>query len=142
MEQTSTGQVPLAHQKTDRKLWQFIVFTPLTFSIYTIVAFSKISTEINNVASRYDGKHTMHYCIVFFLLTGITLGIFPLIWWTKLSNRIGAELKRRGINQEFSGCTFWGWNVLGSLILVGPFIYIHRLYKSMNLLNEDYNAKG
>ena len=32
--------------------------------------------------------------------------------------------------------------ILGSLILVGPFIYIHKRMKAMNLINADYNAKG
>ena len=29
-----------------------------------------------------------------------------------------------------------------ALIAVGPFIYLHKLFKAMNLLSEDYNAKG
>ena len=32
--------------------------------------------------------------------------------------------------------------ILGSLIIVGPFIYTHKLLTSMNKLSEDYNAKG
>ena len=31
---------------------------------------------------------------------------------------------------------------VGALIAVGPFIYLHKLFKAMNLLSEDYNAKG
>ena len=33
-------------------------------------------------------------------------------------------------------------NIIGSFIFVGPFVYIHKLCKAMNLLSEDYNVKG
>ena len=88
---------------------------------------SNISTDINTIASRYDGKKTMHYCLVLFIFSWLTLGIVPLVWNHKISDRIGAELTRRGIDYQFGAGTFWGWGILGSLILVGPFIYTHKL---------------
>ena len=36
----------------------------ITFGIYGIVVMSGVSTDINTIASRYDGKKTMHYCLV------------------------------------------------------------------------------
>ena len=27
----------------------------------------------------------------------------------------------------FNATDFWLWNILGSLIVVGPFIYVHKL---------------
>lgn len=65
-----------------------------------------------------------------------------IVWNPKISNRIGAELKRRGIFRHISASSFWLWNVLGSLIVVGPFVYMHKLFKATNLLAADYNAKG
>ena len=38
--------------------------------------------------------------------------------------------------------SFWGWGILGSLILVGPFIYTHKLLTAMNLLSADYNVNA
>lgn len=35
-----------------------------------------------------------------------------------------------------------GWNILGSLIIVGPFIYTYKLLHAMNDLCADYNARG
>ena len=84
----------------------------------------------------------MHYCLIVFLLTGLTLGIAPLVWFHRLSARIGKELTRRGIAYSFGAGSFWGWNVLGACIVVGPFIYQHKLLHAMNLLCADYNAKG
>ena len=53
-----------------------------------------------------------------------------------------ADLRRRGIAYDFDASTFWLWGVLGSLIVVGPFIYTHKLLKAMNLLAANYNIRG
>ena len=94
------------------------------------------------MASRYDGKKTMHYCLLFFLIAPLKCGIAYFVWNHKLCNRIGDEMRRRGIQQTISAKTFWGWSVLGILILVGPMIYVHKLADAMNSLANDYNRKG
>lgn len=137
-----TNPAPVAQLKTDRGLVKFILLSLVTLGIYSIVYYSCISSDINIIASRYDGKKTMHFCLMSFILTPITLGIYTLVWYHQLSNRIGAELKRRGIDFDFSAKDFWLWNILGSLIFVGPFIYVHKLCKAMNLLSEDFNMRG
>ncbi len=128
--------------KTNRSLLKFILLSLITFGIYGIVVMSNVSSDINTIASRYDGKKTMHYCLVLFIFSWLTLGIVPLVWGHRLANRIGAELRRRGINYQFGAGTFWGWGILGTFIIVGPFIYSHKLLKSMNLLSADYNVNG
>lgn len=133
---------PIGQLPTNRSLGKYFWLSLITFGIYGLVIMSGISSDINIVAGRYDGKKTMHYCLVFFLFSWLTLGILPLIWYTKLSNRIGAELRRRGIAYSFSAKHFWLWNILGSCIICGPFIYIHKLLTSMNLLCADYNVRG
>lgn len=137
-----TNPAPVAQLKTDRGLVKFILLSLVTLGIYSIVYYSCISSDINIIASRYDGKKTMHFCLMSFILTPITLGIYTLVWYHQLSNRIGAELKRRGIDFDFGAKDFWLWNILGSLIFVGPFIYVHKLCKTMNLLSEDFNMRG
>lgn len=84
----------------------------------------------------------MRYCLLFFLVGPITFGIAYIVWMHKISNRIGNEIKRRGIAYSFSAKDYWLWNVLGSLIVVGPFIYLYNLAKAINLLNADYNVNG
>ena len=139
----ATGSsAPVGQLKTNRSLLKFILLSLITFGIYGLVVMSSVSTDINTIASRYDGKKTMHYCLVVFIFSWLTLGIVPLVWNHKISNRIGNELTRRGISYNFDASTFWLWNVLGSLILVGPFIYMHKLLTSMNLLAENYNVNG
>ena len=101
----------------------------------------KISEEINIVASRYDGQRTMHYTFVT-LLAPLTLGIYPIVWIHKLCNRLGREVNRRGYNMKFGGSTMWLWGVLGSLIIIGPFIYIYKFMKATRLINTSYNYYG
>ncbi len=137
-----TIQQPARQLKTNRSLLKYILLSLVTFGIYGLVVDCRISSEINEVASRYDGKKTMHFALLFFLVAPVTLGIAALVWSHRISNRIGGELKRRNQNYEFSAKTFWLWAILGSFIIVGPFIYKHKMLKSMNLINADYNING
>lgn len=126
---------------TSRGLLKYILLSLITFGIYAIVVMSHISEEINMEASPRDGKHTMHYLLILFIFSWLTLGIAPIVWCHRISNRIGSELSARNCNYNFGAEDFWLWNVLGSLIIVGPFVYTHKLLKSMNLINADYLAK-
>lgn len=123
---------------TQRGLLKYILLSLITFGIYSLVVMSHISEEINMEASPRDGKHTMHFLLIYFIFSWLTLGIAPLVWYHRLSNRIGEELTARNLDFNFGASDFWLWNILGSLIIVGPFIYLHRLLKSMNLINMDY----
>lgn len=133
---------PVGQLKTNRSLLKFVLLSIITFGIYAIVVWSNVSADINMIAGRYDGKKTMHYCLVVFIFSWLTFGIVPIVWTHKISARIGAELARREIGYRFGAADFWLWNVLGTLIVVGPFIYMHKLLRSMNLLCEHYNVNG
>ena len=129
--------------RTDRSLVKFVLLSLITFGIYGIVVMSHISTEINEIATKHDGKNTMHYCLVFFFLGWLTLGIYTLIWNHNLCNRIGNELTRRSLPYSFSAGTFWGWAILGILLFgIGPLVFIHKLMHAMNTLAADYNSVG
>ena len=136
------NQKPVGQLKTNRGLLKYILLSVVTLGIYPIVFMSGISNDINVVCSRYDGKKTMHYCMLFFIVGPITLSIAYIVWAHKISARIGNELYRRGIAYSFGASDYWLWNVLGSLIIIGPFVYLHKLAKSMNLICENYNQVG
>lgn len=133
---------PAIQLKANRGWLKTVLLSLITFDIYGIVFFSRVSSDINIIASRYDGKKTMHFCLLFFLIAPITLGIGALVWFHRLSARIGRELSRRGLPYRFGPGTFWLWNVLGLLIGIGPIIYLHKLCKAMNYLCDDFNARG
>ena len=136
------SSAPVGQLKTNKSLLKYILLSLITFGIYGIVVMSSVSSEINIVASRYDGRKTMHFCLLFFLVAPVTLGIGGLVWYHRLSNRVGSELARRGLPYSFGASDFWLWGILGSLIIVGPFIYFYKLFKSVNMINGHYNVNG
>lgn len=139
VQQTSA---PPAQLKANFGLFKTILLSVITFGIYGVYALGKAGSTLNIIAGRYDGKKTMSFWLVFLLLGTITFGIAYIVWFHKISARIGKEIVRREIQYSFGAGSFWLWNVLGSLILVGPFVYLHKLFKAMNLIIENYNQNG
>ena len=137
----ANAMAPKIQLPTGRGLGKMFFLGLITAGIYPTVILSKIITELNIVASRYDGKRTMPY-FGMLMVTPLTLGIYAYVWFHNLCARIGEELQRRGVDYKFGPSHFWLWGILGSFILVGPFIFTHKLMKSMNLLNKDFNEKG
>ena len=133
---------PMRQLKINRGMLKFILLSFITFGIYAIVVYSHLSDEINLVASPRDGKKTMHFCLLFFLIGPLTFGIAYLVWFHRICGRIGDELTARGISYSFGSGSYWLWNILGCLIIIGPFVFLHKLFKAMNLMNADYNARG
>lgn len=133
---------PVMQLNQNRSLLKFVLLGIITFGIYPIVFYSGISSDINVIAFKHDGKKTMHFCLLAFLVAPITLGIANIVWFHKLSGRIGNELRYRRLMYNFSASDFWLWNVIGSLIFVGPFVYINKLATASNILAQDYNIKG
>lgn len=160
---------------TGRGFWKMVLLGIITGMLYPMVIMSRISVEINMVASRHDGKRTMHFMWMPFISV-LTLGVYFFVWIHTLCGRIGAELRRRQIAYKFGAGSFWLWNLLygivGSIITaivvlilgqtvsmetpllaligsagalissIGPCIFLHKLMRSMNLVNADYNEKG
>ena len=112
-------QQPAYQLPCERGLLSMILLGILTCGIYPLVILSRISMEINMVASRNDGQRTMHYLWMCFLAP-LTLMIYPFVWLHNLCNRFGGELRRRQISYRFSAASFWLWTFVygfvGSLI--------------------------
>lgn len=137
------GGMPVRQLNTNKGLLKYILLSMVTFGIYSIVCMSSVSSDINLIASRYDGKKTMHYCLLLFLVGPVTLGIACLVWNHNLCTRIGNELARRGItNCGLSAADYWLWGVLGAFIIIGPFVFLYKLFNAMNALCASYNQYG
>ena len=141
-QQPMMPPTPARQLKTNRGLLKFILLSAITFGIYGIVVMYSLSEDLNDIATRYDGKKTMNFLLVSLILTPITFGIAGIVWFHKISARIGNELQRRNIDYSFGAGTYWGWGVLGAIIVIGPFVYYHKLFKAMNLLSESFNVYG
>lgn len=134
---------PAVQLTTSRGLLKAILLNMITCGIYSWFEMSAISEDVNTVASRYDGRKTMHYLLMYFIVGPLTCGIGYLVWYHNISDRIGCELRRRNISYGFGAADYWLWCFLGSWLFgIGPFVYMYRLYKAMNLMNADYNARG
>ena len=138
---TGGKYLPRLKLPTRRGLGKMIFLGILTLGIYPTVIWSRIVTELNIAASRYDGERTMPY-FGMLMLSPVTLGIYGFVWMHKLCRRMGDELNRRGCGYQFGPGAFWLWGILGSLILVGPFVFTHKLMKAMNKINADFNVNG
>lgn len=165
---------PALQLPTGRGMLKYFLLGLVTFLIYPMVIMSRISGEINIVASRHDGKRTMHF-LGMVMLSPLTLMIYVFVWYHKLCGRMGDELIRRKIRYKFSAASYWLWNLVwpmaftiaGSVAVlvlqsmriavaylsligiaagligsVGMFVFFHKFFKSMNLINADYNEKG
>lgn len=134
--------VSMGQLKTNRGLIKFILLSVLTCGIYALVVMTRIGRDINTIAGKYDGKKTTHFCLMAFVFSWLTGGIAPLVWFHKLSDRVGCELRRRGIDYPFGAGTFWLWGVVGMLFVIGPLVYLHKLFRAMNQISAHYNRNN
>lgn len=77
---------PVAPLRTQRGLLKYVLLGLVTFSIYDIWQMSEVGDSLNLLAFKRDGKHTMHYCLMFFLVGWVTLGIGWLVWYHRVSD--------------------------------------------------------
>ena len=128
--------------RTKRGLLKFVLLGLITFGIYDIWQMSEVRETLNLIATRCDGKRTMHYCLMFFIVGWLTFGIGWLVWNHRLSARIGTEQAARHLPVTVTAATYWLWSVLGTLIIVGPLVYTYKILHAMNDLSADYNMRG
>ena len=127
--------------KTNRQMWKLMLFNILTLGIYSILFFIPFSFDIDKAAPKRDGSKTFNYLFAY-VLAMITGNIAMFVWFFHITQRIEDALAQRGIEYSLSMGDFWGWYVLGSFILVGPFVYFHKLCTAMNLLCADFNERN
>ncbi|MCL2595270.1 MAG: DUF4234 domain-containing protein [Promicromonosporaceae bacterium] len=140
MQAAPPQNVPFRQLKTDRNLWVWLGLSIITFGIYSIIVWYTMAEDINMTAQR-DGKKTMNYLLVI-LLSMVTFGIFMIVWMHMFSDRVGNEARRRNLGELVSAKDFWLWYVLGSLIIIGPFVYMYKVFNAMNHINGSYNQYG
>ena len=134
-------EVKIPPLQTNRSMWKLMILTYFTFGLYSIFFFIPFSFDIDKIAPQSDRSKTPNY-IIAFIVALFTFSIVIDVWHYQIAARIQYALSERNIDYEFSTSDFWGWFIFGSLILIGPFVYFHKLCKAMNLLCEDYNKKS
>ena len=127
--------------KTNRSLIKFILLSAVTLGVYGIISMTELTNSLNRAAGVH-GRKEMHFCLIFFVVGPLTLGIGFLIWNHNMAVKIGNELERRGINYNLTPSQFWLFGILLLPVIIGPFIYLHKMFKAVNLICEDYNKLG
>ena len=130
--------VETAKLRTDRSMWKLMLFSCLTFGFYSIFFFMPFSYDLDKIAPKPDRSKTMNYLFAY-IIALFTFSIVLILWHHQIAERVEEALAARHIDYDFSTSTYWGWYFFGSCILVGPFIYFHKLCRAMNLLCESYN---
>lgn len=126
----------------ERSFLLYVFLTAITFGIYPIVYWSKISNEVNALCEG-DGKKTMKYIYVW-LLNFVTFGIFGVIWEHKLANRLKENAARYNLNFSEGGAIVTVYNTIGYAFfgigrLVSGFILTKNFNKMAVAFNE-YNG--
>ena len=125
---------------TNRSMWKLMILNILTLGIYSTVFFTPFSFDLDKVDPKRGREKTINY-LVAYILAFVTLSGALFGWHYQIAGRIEEALTRRNVDYDFSKGDFWGWYFFGSFILIGPFIYFHKLCTAMNLLCQSYNEK-
>jgi hypothetical protein len=91
-----------------------------------------------NLMCEGDGKKTRGF-LAFFFFGLITLGIYYLVWLYMVGDRLHDNAKRYNLTFKEGGGTVLLWFLLGSLIIIGPIIALHIIFKNTNALADEYN---
>lgn len=122
--------------KTNYSWLKYCLLSIITLGIYSIYFWTVYGINLNKLYPQ--GKPTMNFCLILFIFTVLTLGIAAIVWQHRVSAKIGKILEDRKINYTVSAADFWLWCILGSFIVVGPFVYLHKMCKGMNLAAQSY----
>ena len=122
-----------------RGLAGLIILSIVTFGIYGLYWIYKLAKDVNTICEG-DGKKTGGL-LKYLLLGLVTFGIYNCIWVYSLGDRLQDNAHK--FNQTFkeSGGIVLLWFLLGSLIIIGPFIALHIIIKNTNALADEYNKK-
>ena len=126
--------------QTNRSMWKLMIFGILTLGIYAIIFFIPFSFDIEKIHPSREREKLMNFLWAY-IFSLFTFSIVMTVWHYQRARRVEEAMSKRKIEYEFNTSHFWGWYFFGSLILVGPFIYFHKLCRAMNLLCEDYNGR-
>jgi hypothetical protein len=122
-----------------RGLAGMILLSIVTFGIYGLYWIYALAKDVNTICEG-DGQ-TTGGLLKYLLLGMITFGIYDIVWLYMLGDRLQDNGPKYNITIKESGGTILLWSILGSFIIVGPFIALHILIKNVNALANEYNKK-
>ena len=109
-----------------------VLLSPLTLGIHSLVWMHKLCRRIGaelqrrGISYRFGAKDFWLFNMLFGFLASICSGVTTALF-------------TKGDPNVIVVCVL---STLSLLSLIGPLVFIHKLMKSTNLMNEDYNNKG
>jgi hypothetical protein len=122
-----------------RGLAGLIILSIITFGIYSWYWIHRLAKDVNAICEG-DGKKTGGL-LKYVLLGLITFGIYDLVWVYMLGERLQDNGPKYNLTFKEGGGAVLLWLILGSFIIVGPFIALHIIIKNTNALADEYNKK-
>jgi hypothetical protein len=122
-----------------RGLVSYILLSTITGGIYGLWRIHVLARDVN-VMCEGDG-HKTRGLLAFIFLGLITFSIYYWVWLYHVGERLQDNGARYGITIKEGGATLLLWMLLGSLVIVGPFISLYILFKNVNALADKYNDK-
>lgn len=130
------------HKHEKRGLVKIVLLSIITFGIYGLIHVCGIVKDLNKCRQGHgETKKSMNPIGVVFLSV-ITLGIVPIVWGHRLTKRMSDELEYRDISYSLKEWHYWVYEILLCETVVCPIIYLHKLIKASNLINNHHNTYG
>jgi hypothetical protein len=120
-----------------RGLAAYVLLSIITLGIYGLYWIYSLAKDVNILCDG-DGNRTGGL-LKYFFLGIITLGIYDWVWLYMLGDRLQDNAPRYNLRFKESGGTVLLWYILGSFIIVGPFIALHIIIKNTNALADEFN---
>ena len=123
--------------KENRSMIVVILLSLVTLGIYGLIFTHNYAKDMNQVCEG-DGQKTGGLAAVI-LLSMVTCGIYGYYWIYKVGDRIAINSAKRSIPCKTSGGNLLLWTLFGGLIIIGPFVVLHKMCEGLNGLCADYN---
>ncbi|MDD6468296.1 MAG: DUF4234 domain-containing protein [Bacilli bacterium] len=136
------GAEVVQHKSTKVSTVKMILLSMITLGIYALVKMCGIVKELNAVRLAHGETKKSMNPIVVILLSVPTIGIVPLVWMTRLCKRLNAEAEYRDIKKPVKASTFWLFGVLLCETIVCPIIFLSKLLKTSNAIQNHHNTFG
>ncbi len=124
--------------KDNRSWFLTMLLTAITGGIYGMYLLHVMARD-TNIACANDGKRTRGLLAVI-LLSMVTLGIYSLVWQLMIISRWENNAVQAGQTPRCTLVSYLLWTLLGSMIIVGPFIASYKYIHGFNQACAIYNA--
>jgi len=125
---------------TNRDILILIALSLITCGVYHYLFVNSLANDVN-VACEGDGGETPGG-LVYFLLTVFTCGIYSLIWWYSVSERLKRNASRYRVNYVEDSTTVLLMLLLGGITCgICTVVGMHYVLRSANTICAAYNRE-